>query len=97
MTTPTLRAAIATLRATASVIEVATADTEPAPVSPLLFRDQVTGKHHRVFRVEGIEGFATYPGCDLSDAEVIPDLSKVADELTLHDRCFGRLDAEVEA
>ena len=94
MTTPTLRAAIATLRATASVIEVATADTEPAPVSPLLFRDQVTGKHHRVFRVEGIEGFATYPGCDLSDAEVIPDLSKVADELTLHDRCFGRLDAE---
>ena len=96
MTTPTLRAAIATLRATASVIEVATADTEPAPVSPLLFRDQVTGKHHRVFRVEGIEGFATYPGCNLSDAEVIPDLSKVADELTLHDRCFGRLDAEVD-
>ena len=91
------KAAIAAAHKAIDLLEVAVADTEPAPVSIVLTRDRSSGRIHRRFRVEGIEGYASYELDNLDQAgayDVIPDLSTVGDEGELCKRCFGELDTD---
>ncbi len=78
----------ATVAAALRTIEEALSDPEPAPVSIVLVRSN-GGKVHRAARVEGIAGLMTYEADNLDDADVLHDLSRVADELDLCQRCFG--------
>lgn len=91
--TPSVAVALRTVHDAVELLEAAVADTEPAPVSIVLLRAD-GGKVHRAARIEGIAGYMTYEGdnLDQSDLRVIPDLSKVSDDLDLCRRCFGVLD-----
>lgn len=80
-----------------ALLRVATAETEPAPVSIVLTRAG-NGKIHRAARIHGIPGLMRFEADNLDDAsgafEVIPDLSHIRDEEDLCARCFGPLDEQ---
>ena len=94
---PSVRAAVEAIKASVDLLEVAVGDTEPAPVSIVLIRAD-EGKVHRAAQITGIPGYMTYEGdnLDSSDWKVIPDLSKISDDLDLCRRCFGALDTGAE-
>ena len=73
------------------MVEAAVSDTEPAPVAVVLLQASDGGKVHRAARIEGIPGLMTYEAdnLDWTDYKVIPDLSRVSDDLDLCRRCFG--------
>lgn len=96
---PSVAAALAAIRTAADLVEAAVADTEPAPVSIVLVRDQSNGRVHRRARIEGIPGLLSYEADNVDAAgvfDVIPDLSTVSDDLDLCGRCFGDLDLPAE-
>ena len=89
---PNLAYALRDVREALDRLELSVSDTEPAPVSIVLFRSD-GGKIHRGARIEGIAGLMTYEAdnFDRMQYRVLPDLSKVSDETDLCRRCFGPL------
>lgn len=88
-------AALRAVHDAVELLELAVADSEPAPLSLVLVRDRSSGRIHRRVRIEGIPGLLSYESdnADLAGVfDVIPDLATVSDELDLCRRCFGVLD-----
>ena len=90
---------LATLRAVADELEKEVTDTEPAPVSVVLVRDESNGRIHRRARIHGLPGLMSYESDNADRAgsfTIIPDLSQVSDDLDLCGRCFGEIDGQLE-
>lgn len=85
--------------AAVKLLEEATADTEPAPISVVLVRDESNGRIHRRARIHGLPGLMSYESDNADRAgsfTIIPDLSQVSDDLDLCGRCFGEADYGAE-
>src|SRR5262245_37539882 len=97
--TPTLSNSFRRLRDAMNDLELAIADSEPAPFSVVLVQDRSSGRIHRRGRIEGLPGLMAFEG-DNADAagtfDVIPDLSHLTDEGALCVRCFGAVDEATE-
>lgn len=96
---PSIAVGLQTLRSALSLLEVALADHEAAPVSVVLIQDRSSGKIHRRVRIDGIPGLMSYEADNADSAaifDVIPDLSRASDEMDLCNRCFGELDTAGE-
>ena len=92
---PSVVAALDAIKASVDLLEVAVGDTEPAPVSIVLVQSVDGGKVHRAAQITGIPGYLTYEADNLDSFDgykVIPDLSRISDDLDLCRRCFGALD-----
>jgi hypothetical protein len=92
---PTLSTALRDVREALSELELAMADSEPAPFSVVLTKDRSSGRIHRRGRIVDIPGLMSFEGCNLDQAgtfDVIPDLSHVSDESVLCVNCFGPSD-----